>query len=117
MKKPKLYTGFAFSKGMKKKRKKVFQKQLKKNGFDDTELWNLDGTIMEFLIPRLKRFRKILHGYPSQLTEEKWDKVLKQMIKGFEEYQKDDMLDKTRDQKKIDKAFKLFTEYFVHLWD
>jgi hypothetical protein len=57
-----------------------WSKQRKKLGFDDRKLWSLDHTIAEFVLPRLIRFREVKCGYPGNLTEKKWNKILDQMI-------------------------------------
>jgi hypothetical protein len=41
------------------KRLPKFKKQRKSWGFDETELWSLDETILKFLIPRLLLFQKL----------------------------------------------------------
>ena len=140
MKKPLNYYGFAFDKpekgfnkkylkskkGIKeikkiKKYNKKHLKRLKKHGFDDTELWNLDVTISKFVLVRLKRFRQTSIGYPSNLTEKKWKKILKKMIYSFEFHLNEDLnkYDKftKKDNKKIEKGFILFAKYLTNLWN
>ncbi len=43
----------------------TFWNQRRTRGFDDSELWSLDHTIMEFALPRLKALREMAHGYPA----------------------------------------------------
>lgn len=40
-------------------------------GFDDSETWSLDSTIVEFILPRLKRFKEVRKnsGLPSHIAE------------------------------------------------
>jgi hypothetical protein len=58
--KPKNYYGSAFDKDLKKdKRQPKWKKQRGSAGFDDTELWSLDVTLLLFLYPRLKKLVKI----------------------------------------------------------
>lgn len=45
-------------------------------GFGDDELWSLDDTIAEFILPRLKAFTKQRTSHPTGLTEEKRIKTL-----------------------------------------
>ena len=59
-------------------------KQLKETGFSDTETWCLFACITEFVLPRLKRFKKINNGYPDGLTEKKWQTILSKMVFAFE---------------------------------
>src|SRR5574343_104314 len=61
----------------------------KKHGFSPDECWNLDSTLANFLLPRLKYFRKKTFGFPSSLkTIEKWKATLDDMIWTFEEISK-----------------------------
>ena len=105
-----------------KKQQKKLQKQLKKRGFDNSELWNLEFTIAKFVYPRLKEFRKINNGYPSNLSEKKWNEILDKMILAFKNISKD-KVQETYDLKKLKKIHKetqkgleLFGKYFMHLW-
>ena len=63
-------------------------------GFSDSDLYNLDYIISKWILPRLKRFKKINFAIPSALCGPKesnidessdlWDSILEQMIFGFE---------------------------------
>lgn len=55
-----------------------------KHGFDDTELYNLDVTIAQFVLPRLKRFKELSKAYPGYLTEDEWSDILDKIIFAFE---------------------------------
>ena len=47
-------------------------------GFDDRITWNLDGEILNWLYPRLKRFSEITAAYPDRCGSFKnWEKELK----------------------------------------
>jgi hypothetical protein len=41
--------------------------QRRVRGFDDSDLWSLDYTVLQFMIPRLRRFQATVHGYPAEL--------------------------------------------------
>lgn len=58
MNKPLNYFGFAFDEEISEKRRNELQKELQENGFDSSELWNLDYTIAKFVLPRLKAYIK-----------------------------------------------------------
>lgn len=69
-----------------------WKQQRIERGFDDTELWNLDGTILSFIIPRLKAFRKEAHGYPGGFNSfEEWISAVDEMIWAMEWYNSDEM--------------------------
>lgn len=50
-----------------------------KNGFDPSEIWCLDTTILKFMLPRIEWLRDHFCGYPGYLTEEKWKETLDKM--------------------------------------
>lgn len=51
------YHGYALDGGMKDRPE--YKKQLLKDGFDNTEIWNLNATICRFILPRLKEYKNI----------------------------------------------------------
>jgi len=95
-------------------RQKKWKKQRKERGFDDTELWSLDCTIISFVLPRLKVFRQKLYSHPAYLTMDAWKDILGKIIEGFELYN----LGFPDDEEafKIEEALDLFRKYFHHLW-
>ncbi len=109
-------------------RRYLWSKQRKERGFDDRELWSLDHTIAKFVLPRLVAFKEGRFGYPGHLNEEKWDKILDQMIYAMQvvndEWSGKEIVEiayssATKLKKHfrdVDKGIKLFGEYFRHLW-
>lgn len=95
------------------KRQKKWKKQRKERGFDDTELWALDSSITKFILPRLKAFKESKASYPGHLTEKKWDKILDNMIEGFEEHSK---YEAGCDYDKIKIGLKLLAKWYLSLW-
>lgn len=86
-------------------------------GFDDSELWNLDTTIIKFILPRLKAFKDYTKSIPYDLkSETEWKDILDQIILGFELYLESNIADLNDSESKIDEAFKLFFKYFKSLW-
>ena len=102
--------------------------QRKTRGFDDSDLWSLDNTIMKFVLPRLKAFRdKGTHGFPVAMYEEldptfnwpdfdsekeqelcdkaaaKWDEIINEMVWAIEQYVENDGLFWNETTKSIDK--------------
>lgn len=70
-------------------RKRQRKKWLKKHGkyVPYSDLWSLDVTIANFVLPRLKKFKKRNISYPGieeMDTPEKWDEALDKMILAFE---------------------------------
>ena len=91
-------------------RKELFKKQRLERGFDDTELWNLDMTILKFILPRLKLFKEKTGNYPPELkSAEEWDACIDKMIKSIESILTDSF--------DADfEGFELFKKYFLDLW-
>lgn len=98
---------------------------------DRKELYNLDHTIIEWLVPRLKAFKERTTGYPGDVTEKEWDNILDKIIAGLTAYKAerpwDENLSKQEnlDQDKVfyeqqnsyfKEAMGLLTEYFGNLW-
>ncbi len=127
--------------------KRQRKKYLKKKGtyVSDSEIWNLDYTIAEWIIPRLKKYKKITNGYPpidrkvysetkelEDITFEDWQNILDEMILAFElsltdpfdEIEKlgfnisDDKFDKFCEERnnKIERGLDLFKYYIQDLW-
>jgi len=92
--------------------------EIETQGFDNTELWNLDTSLVSFLLPRLKVFKTQKCSYPGDLpNSEAWDRVLDKMIVGFEIYlDSGNSWGNTRINRQIDLAFKLLALYIRDLW-
>lgn len=99
---------------------KKYKKELKENGFDSTELWNLDYTIAKFILPRLIAYMEDnVAGYPSSFENaQQWQKTLLKMIKAFEliiQKNEGELLT-AKEEKKIAKGLKLFAKNLQNLW-
>jgi hypothetical protein len=100
-------------------REPEYLKQRLKYGFDNSELWSLDSTIACFILPRLKRFRKIAvgTGHPARYEKNEWSNIVDKIIEAFEILASDDSYISTDEQDKIiDEGLKLFAENFRSLW-
>lgn len=65
-------------------KKRLKKKKMGENWIKPTELWSLDLTIANFVLPRLIAFKKNNIGYPSEFKSKKeWDNVLDKMIAAF----------------------------------
>jgi len=117
------------------------KKQLDERGFSDSETWNLDVVMTEFILPRLKRFCEIAKdegSCPCDFTEinahelegdeldasharslKQWHKVLDTMVEAFEIHRKDFWEfrpDKEKKMEKMKSGLKLFAKYYCNLW-
>lgn len=90
--------------------------QRRTRGWDDRELWNLDQTIAEFVLPRLRVFKTYRHGCPSELAEETWDSHLESMISAFELFTQPKYLNKPIPVE-VQDGLDLFAKYYTRLWD
>jgi hypothetical protein len=55
-----------------------------KQGYCYRDIWSIDYYLMEILPPMIKQLKKDTHGYPPDLTSDKWDEILDKMVLGFE---------------------------------
>ena len=95
-------------------RRNLYRQQRKERGFDNSELWALDETIIRFALPRLKVFRDYTNSYPVDDTIknfEDWQLTIDKMIYAMEKY-----IDDTWDTEAIE-GIDLFLKYFRHLWN
>ena len=98
----------------------ICQKIFRKDHFSDEEIWNLNKTIANFIIPRLKAYKEKTYTYPPEFKSEKqWGKVLTKIIEGFELYPSDEENYKkiNKNIKKQKKNLQLFADHFSNLDD
>ena len=102
------------------------------------ELWSLDATLTDYILPRIKAFRKMKrHGHPvledepdrrfalvDERREADWENILFDIEKGFEAHKKmiDDIAvqspaEMTASEETMQKGLQLFAEHYDHLWD
>lgn len=106
-------------------------------GWNNSDIWNLDGTICKFILPRLKEYRKNIRSYPTCIianssssdgyNEEefkfnvlKWKGIIDKMIFSFEEYLTVGYSignKRNEKDKQISEGLQLFAKYFQCLWD
>ena len=103
-----------------------YVKQYKQRGFDDSEIWNLDMSLSLFLLPRLKRLREVIQGYPPICKSfEEWISILDEIIWMFATYSSDTYQNYEPKNKqyfeevnqRIEKASELLGKYWTYFWD
>ena len=88
---------------------------------DKWDTWNMDVTLSHIIAPMLVQLKETKHGYPANLTEAGWNEILDEMIWAFE-YKSgnfDSLMDDNHleTQSRLNRAFKMFGQYYEHLWD
>ncbi|NFH74191.1 hypothetical protein FDA25_16810 [Clostridium botulinum] len=92
----------------------------------NSELWDLDLTIINFILPRLKKFKNInINSYPTKCHSiENWYNIIDKMIWSFQfakdvgrlnysnEYRKD-----STNWNKYNEGMDLFKKHLLDLWD
>ena len=102
------------------------------------ELWSLDATLTDYILPRIKAFRKMRrHGHPiledepdcrfglvHARREADWENILFDIEKGFEAHKKmiadiatQSPAEMTAAEKTMQKGLQLFAEHYGQLWD
>ena len=54
------------------------------------DTWSMDHTLAMIIHPMLVQLKETTHGYPNELTEERWNEILDEMIWAFEQKLRDD---------------------------
>lgn len=100
-------------------RQKRWEEQRAERGFDDTELWSLNHTLAQMIMPRLQAFKEKNFCYPCKLDNyEQWVEILEKMVFSFQmELDRDDLAYTDKwDDAKYKEGLQLFAEYFGDLW-
>lgn len=88
--------------------------------FREEELFNLYHTILEFILPRLKRFKEVSCCYPANLDSyEEWAKIIDSMIYFIERSLENGYFyydAGKKGKRKFVKGRKNLYKYFFHLW-
>jgi len=113
------------------------------NEIKEQELWSLDATLTDYILPRIKAFRKMKrHGYPAGVIDvlasdgfgdgwavaesnqeerevAEWENILHDIENAFQLLKKGDCShDRTNAQHEvITKGLGLFAKYYEYLWD
>ena len=101
----------------------------------EQELWSLDATFTDYILPRIKAYRAMKrHGYPSLLMAEsvqirepgeeedravaEWENILYDIENAFQLLKYGEDYDRSKSQHEdITKGLGLFAKYYEHLWD
>lgn len=103
--------------------------QRRRKGYSEDEVWGMNSALQKYIYPRLKAFvegERVGHpGHPEVDSPEKWDAVLKKMLRAFELSMLDDDAELRWDTgeelkgyyKEMEEGFTLFGKYMMNLWD
>ena len=111
----------------------------------EQELWSLDATLTDYILPRIKAFRKMKRqGYPAGLIDvsasdgvgdgwdgwavvesnqeerelAEWENILHDIENAFQLLKDGETHDRSKAQHEvIIKGLGLFAKYYEHLWD
>lgn len=106
-------------------RKTELARQREEYGFDERELWSLQTRISNYVLPRLKLFRKLCAGRPANVaTVEEWHAILDKMIKSFEisslifetDVDPQYSINTEEGYSSYEEGMELFKEYYLDLW-
>jgi hypothetical protein len=104
-------------------REQKFKRQRIERGFDDSETWALDSTIVDFILPRLTRFRDLTIAFPAGFNSlQEWKETLDCMIMAFQLIHADrngeciSYNNYAEDAEIVDYGLDLFRKWFFALW-
>ena len=95
--------------------------KVKVNGIPRHQLWSLNDTLLRYILPRIRAFRDMKPmGYPGSIDETEWERILNDMVDGFELMKIG--LDCSRaltqrEWKQVVRAKSLFAKWWLALWD
>lgn len=92
---------------------RFFQERIK-YGFDNSDIWNLDSTIIKFLILRLEDLKEFGSSWYYKGKEVTCREICEDILKGFYLYLEDNNSKKS--QRIIKHSFQVFRNNFGHLW-
>lgn len=105
---------------------KRLKKKMGLSKIQNSELWDLDYTIIKFILPRLKKFKKInIYSYPNKCGNiENWHKIIDKIIWSFQfaldvaemNYSNEYRFNENN-WSKYNEGMELFKEYLLDLWD
>lgn len=99
------------------KRRLHFFWQRLTRGWDDSETWALDETIARFALPRLRRFRQLNCGHPSNLSGlDEWNGILDEIEWYLGQVAACEFDAAPEHVNRMIAARKLWGEYFEDLW-
>lgn len=95
-----------------------FRRHFDRITYDSAEI---ESEFVAWIVPRLKRYKEIQHGYPEPPGLKKWNKIIDKMIEGFEirlnEQHWEWKPGCEGNRRKVQQAFDLFAKYHDNLWD
>lgn len=92
----------------------------------DSECFDLDLTIINFVLPRLKKFKQVnINSYPEECgSTENWHKIIDKIIWSFQfalDVKERNYSNGYRENKenwdRYNKGMDLFSDYLLDLWD
>lgn len=99
-------------------RGEYFKQVKQQTGISPDEMWCLSQNFLQFIYPRLKRFRNKCCGYPGGMTKQQWKYKLNTMVWAIKHKILDDIsyADKKR-QHKLQVGLNMFSKYMYSFWD
>lgn len=88
-------------------------------GYGDDDLWNLNHSTARLIVAGARAIREWEHGYPSELTWEQWEDILRRIEVGFQAWIDEDgwFHEKPEAEASYKDALALFAEWHGGLWD
>lgn len=114
------YFGSAHKMDLDDDRQEKWKKQREERGFDNTELWSFDVTVIRYLTPRLQAFKEIIVHYPNYFNSlDEWKQTIDTIIKGFSNYihyTENEILWDGHNDEEFENSLDLFFKHFRHFW-
>ena len=84
-------------------------------GFDDSDLWDLDKTIVQFILPRIKEFQM---KHQDNCLDNDWKENLNIIVKTFELLNQKQLFERSETENEfIKNGLRLFADNLETLWN
>lgn len=104
--------------------KNIYQRS--RRGWGDSDLWDFDSYVAEFMETAMSRYKVESYGHPVDVTEQEWDDIIDEIIYGFRQYriwwENVDTLTPEQEieswdelNKSLERSFYLWSKYFYNL--
>lgn len=97
------------------KRYPEWKKFYKKYGFYPFEVWNLDETVITFILPRLVYYRDHHASVPYGMSDEDYTKEIDSYVKAFQKYLSTNPHGKLSDETR--ETMRKFMDALPGMWD
>lgn len=96
------------------KRQRLWSKQRRERGFDDSELWDLDHTFARLMLPRVKAF--LVQHEEMTVEDKRWKRDMAVIVKAMELLSDGEVWCAGEEAEQIAKGMRVFAKRIREMW-